>query len=112
MRRLPEPPARDTGGPLTRAIRSLEQELGAPLLLRSSRGVRLSVAGERFLCHARRILAEVELARKVVQDERGAQLEVAARSEASRCTEQSATSGSRSTRRRTSSATACASRTD
>lgn len=51
--------------PLTRALRSLEDEVGAELLVRSARGVRLSAAGERFLEHARRILAEVEAARSV-----------------------------------------------
>ncbi len=53
--------------PLTRALRSLEEELGAELFVRSPRGVVLSRAGERFLDHARRILAEVEAARSAVR---------------------------------------------
>ena len=54
--------------PLTRALRSLEEELGAELFVRSPRGVVLSRAGERFLDHARRILAEVEAARSAVRE--------------------------------------------
>lgn len=53
--------------PLTRALRALEDELGAQLLLRTSRGVTLSDAGQRFLGHARRILEELERAREVVR---------------------------------------------
>ena len=53
--------------PLTRQIRSLEDELGAPLFERTSRGMRLLPAGETFLEHARRILAEVEAAALAVR---------------------------------------------
>jgi DNA-binding transcriptional LysR family regulator len=48
--------------PLTRQIRSLEDELGAPLFARTPRGMRLLPAGEAFLAHARRILAEIDAA--------------------------------------------------
>jgi DNA-binding transcriptional LysR family regulator len=48
--------------PLSRQIRSLEDELGTPLFERTPRGVRLLPEGEVFLAHARRVLAEVEAA--------------------------------------------------
>ncbi|MDA7086745.1 LysR family transcriptional regulator [Pseudomonas sp. SA3-5] len=44
---------------LTRAIATLEQRLGAPLLSRSTRGVRLTEAGQRFALDCQRILREV-----------------------------------------------------
>lgn len=46
--------------PLTRQLRSLEEEIGAPLLERSSRGVALLPAGNAFLVHARRMLMELD----------------------------------------------------
>lgn len=48
--------------PLSRQIRALEDELGTALLVRQPRGVRLSGEGERFLGHARDILARVDAA--------------------------------------------------
>jgi DNA-binding transcriptional LysR family regulator len=48
--------------PLSRQIRSLEDELGAPLFLRTPRGVRLLPVGEVFLARARAILGEVDAA--------------------------------------------------
>jgi DNA-binding transcriptional LysR family regulator len=48
--------------PLSRQIRSLEDELGAPLFERTPRGVRLLPAGAAFLPRARAILGEVDAA--------------------------------------------------
>lgn len=45
---------------VTRAIAALEKRLGAKLLHRTTRGVRPTEAGERFLVDARRILADLE----------------------------------------------------
>lgn len=47
---------------VTRAVAALEARLGTRLLHRSTRGVRLSEAGERFLGDCRRILEELEAA--------------------------------------------------
>jgi len=50
--------------PLSRQIRALEDELGAPLFARTPRGMRLLPRGRVFLEHARRILAAVDEALK------------------------------------------------
>ena len=47
---------------LSRQIRDLEQEVGAPLLTRGVRGIALTDAGKVFLDHARLALAQVEAA--------------------------------------------------
>jgi LysR family nitrogen assimilation transcriptional regulator len=52
---------------LTRRIKQLEEELGAPLLMRLPRGVRLTSAGRDFLEHARKVLLEVSRARDQVR---------------------------------------------
>jgi DNA-binding transcriptional LysR family regulator len=58
--------------PLSRQIRALEDELGAPLFERTTRGVRLLPAGEVLLNHARGILARVEEAARDLRGERPA----------------------------------------
>jgi DNA-binding transcriptional LysR family regulator len=47
---------------VSRQILRLEDELGAALFVRTPRGMRLSLAGEVFLRHARDILAGVRTA--------------------------------------------------
>jgi LysR family nitrogen assimilation transcriptional regulator len=53
---------------LGQQIAQLEQSLGVRLFERSSRGVRLTPAGEVFLEHARIVLADSERARQAVRD--------------------------------------------
>ncbi|HVY17390.1 MAG TPA: LysR family transcriptional regulator [Rhodopila sp.] len=55
---------------VTRLVAGLEQRLGAQLLSRTTRSVRPTEAGERFLDHARRILAELEEAEAAAVAER------------------------------------------
>ncbi len=52
---------------LTRRIKQLERDLGAELLVRLPRGVRLTSAGSDLLEHARRVVAEVSRARDQVR---------------------------------------------
>ena len=47
---------------LSRQIRDLEDEVGAPLLTRRARGIELTPAGRAFLEHARVVLSQVEAA--------------------------------------------------
>jgi len=58
-----------TQPPISRHILALEDELKTRLFERTPRGMKLLPAGEIFLSHARRILAEVETA---VERTRGA----------------------------------------
>ena len=53
--------------PVSRQIRALEYELGAKLFLRTTRGVELTDAGERFLVDAKNLLSTAEAARNTVQ---------------------------------------------
>ncbi len=53
---------------VTRAVAALEERLGTKLLQRSTRGVRITETGERFLADCRRILAELEAAEGSASD--------------------------------------------
>lgn len=57
--------------PLTRRIRSLEDELGLELFERTPRGMRLRPAGERLLPRARRILAQVDALPQLLREPDG-----------------------------------------
>lgn len=57
--------------PLSQTIRKLERDLGAPLFERNTRSVTLTTAGHSLLPHARKILEEVDLARRSIQAESG-----------------------------------------
>ncbi len=57
-----------TQPPLSRHILALEDELGTRLFERTPRGMRLLPAGETLLCHARRILADVDTAVRTVRN--------------------------------------------
>ncbi|MFY2563505.1 LysR family transcriptional regulator [Corallococcus terminator] len=56
-----------TQPPLSRHILALEDELGTRLFERTRQGMHLLPAGEVFLLHARRILAEVDTAVNTVR---------------------------------------------
>ncbi|MDX1656965.1 MAG: LysR family transcriptional regulator [Candidatus Competibacteraceae bacterium] len=60
--------------PLTRQIKQLEEEIGAKLFNRQSRGLSLTPAGKFFLEHARQVLEKVDNAvegtRRVARNER------------------------------------------
>jgi DNA-binding transcriptional LysR family regulator len=52
--------------PLSRAVRALEEQLGAPLLARSKRRVELTPEGARFYEEAKRLLGQLERAAREV----------------------------------------------
>ncbi len=60
-----------TQSALSQQVRRLEEELGLALLLRTSRGVELTAAGEDLLARAESILAEVERARTNMDEHAG-----------------------------------------
>ncbi len=51
---------RRSSASITRAIDSLEDRVGTPLLRRTTRSLKLTEAGDRYLAVARRVLAELE----------------------------------------------------
>lgn len=56
---------------LSASVRALEQELGAPLFVRSTRSVELTAAGEALLAEASRALSSVRAAREAVDAVQG-----------------------------------------
>ena len=56
---------------LSASIRALEEEMGAPLFLRTTRRVNLTSAGQAFLEEANRVLAAAKVARNVVVELQG-----------------------------------------
>lgn len=61
-----------TPSALNRRLLAIEEELDAPLFERLPVGVRLSAAGELFIQHARRQLADMERVRSHIEDMKGA----------------------------------------
>jgi len=61
---------------LSKQIRVLERAVGAPLFARGAREVQLTAAGEALLPHARRMLAEWDLAQAAVEQAQTATLVV------------------------------------
>jgi LysR family hydrogen peroxide-inducible transcriptional activator len=57
---------------LSQQIQKLEKEIGQPLFDRLPRGVSTTEAGQKLLEHARRILAEIEDAKRQARESRGA----------------------------------------
>jgi LysR family cyn operon transcriptional activator len=62
-----------TQSALSQQIQALEQSVGAVLLDRSKRGVRLTAAGEALHRHARRVVAELEAALVAIREIDGLQ---------------------------------------
>ncbi|MFM2419737.1 MAG: hypothetical protein RL385_4460 [Pseudomonadota bacterium] len=66
--------ARELGLPtssVSRAVTRLEEELGADLLLRTTRSLSLTPAGQRYLSSARMALSSLESAREELRDSEG-----------------------------------------
>jgi len=61
-----------TPSALNRRLLAVEEEMEAPLFERLATGVRLSAAGELFLAHARRQMADMERIRSQIEDMKGA----------------------------------------
>ena len=57
---------------LSKSLRRLEQDLGAPLVARSVKGVRMTDCGERFRLHARLVVTEARRAKEAVGQLAGA----------------------------------------
>jgi DNA-binding transcriptional LysR family regulator len=57
---------------VSRQLRALETDLGATLVVRSTRRLRVTDAGQQWYEHCRRVLAQVEEARQAVRGKRGA----------------------------------------
>jgi LysR family hydrogen peroxide-inducible transcriptional activator len=57
---------------LSQQIQKLEREIGQPLFDRLPRGVTATEAGQNLLIHARRILAQIEDAKRQAGEQRGA----------------------------------------
>jgi len=53
--------------PLSRAIKELEEDLGAQLFVRTTRSTRLTRAGKLFLEHVPRVFATIQQARDSVK---------------------------------------------
>jgi DNA-binding transcriptional LysR family regulator len=60
-----------TASAVNRRIMDLEEEIGAPLLERRPRGVRLTAAGEIFVRHVRQQVADVERVKSQIEDLKG-----------------------------------------
>lgn len=52
---------------VSRQLAALEAELGTPLVIRSTRRLRITEAGEKWYRHSQKVLAEVEEARQAVR---------------------------------------------
>ena len=61
-----------TPSALNRRLLAVEQEIDTQLFERMATGVRLSAAGELFLAHARRQIADMERIRSQIEDMKGA----------------------------------------
>jgi DNA-binding transcriptional LysR family regulator len=54
---------------ITEALQDLERDLGFPLIERHARGVRLTLKGQQFLRHARKIMADIADARRALTED-------------------------------------------